>query len=194
MKKTKDDNPLILATAEYEAAHREFDSSNERASYERLCGALSAVCEAYLQQHSFNLNPLLPFPLEAARRLHLMLEALKIGQLSPMASALAGRSGRRWYTVDDVMDIKWARLFWHACEKGWVDHPRPVAVVAEMFGESSINIVRGWRRKARKEGFKGDDLSPNIVGKEARAEFVAWLLAGIQIRGRERIARKQKEA
>jgi hypothetical protein len=188
----KDDNPLIAASAELEAAESDIRNPDPVAHYRRVCKALSAVCEAHLKQH--DMTPLQPFPDLAAGLLHVLLENMAAGHFSPMADALLNRSGARGRTMPDFFDVKYARMYWRGVDEGWIADQAPIRTVAELYDEPD-NTVRSWRREARNDPLNWlDALPPRLVSMEERTEYMDDLLAAMKERGKERIARKQKVA
>jgi hypothetical protein len=168
LKKSTEDNAVILATNELDAAIEDVEEHDRSyAAYERLCRSMSDVCKAYAEQLIPSLKPaqvpIQPFPFQAAERLHGLLEELLAGNLSPMARTLVKRSGARGHTMLKRRAIYVACKYMQAVEKEWIADRSPVLRIATLYGVDRAT-AQGWRRNEKR------DLLPKLdegVGRAA---------------------------
>jgi hypothetical protein len=184
-KASKAKKAVILASDELEAAESDFDL-NDAASCRRLYVGLSAACSAYAHQYyAVSAKAHEPFPLMAAEKLHLLLEELLAGNLSPIARRLVKRSGARGRTVLEKAEIYVACQYMQAVEEKWIADRSPVLRVATRYGVDRAT-AQSWRRNEKR------DLLPDLDGGD-REVFAKLLTEAMESRGdqmRKRTARK----
>jgi hypothetical protein len=178
MKTSTEDNAVTLATNEVDAAIEEHDRSG--AAYKRLCRAMSAACKAYADQYmipSLTLAqvPMQPFPVQAAEKLHYLLEDLLAGHLDPMALSLVGRSGARGRRMWEKAAVEAACKYMQAVKKGWIADHREVARIAELYGVSRAT-AQSWRRNEKRDLLPSTDkyIPGKKWGSMIRASMLEW--------------------
>jgi hypothetical protein len=190
MKKKTKDNAVLLATEEVYAAGEEVEEhGGSYASYERLCGAMSAACKAYADQLiTSSLKPqvpIQPFPFQAAEILHGLLEDLLAGRLNPMARSLVERSGARGLSMWERNAVQAACKYMQAAKKGWIADHREVAQIAERYGVNRAT-AQSWHRNEKR------DLLPSIEDDRAR-EIVASMITTSMLEWAEHYSRLKQQ-